>query len=230
MPTRLPGQLCSGRDADLVVGENTPGFNLWADQFPKDYVPLVYQLIIDVWPCVKKGADLLEPRITRDLRHKLINHKDRSKHFFRIGRESCVDDTSGEETGRIDLSFFHGYDEHVYFSIECKRLLVARKDGSTSALASEYVSEGMLRYFNGQYAVGLDRGGMLGYVMDADVPKARANVVASIERNRGMLRMEADASSEPSRILHNDRRMFDTSHTQPSGKAFLIHHLLLAMQ
>ena len=230
MPTRSPEPSCSEGNADLILGTTTPGFDLWANQFPDEYVPLIYQLIMEAWPSVRKGADLLEPRITRDLRRQLLNHQDRSKHFFRIERESCVDDASGEEMGRIDLLFSYGFDVHVYFSIECKRLRVVRKDGKPSALASEYVKDGMFRYFNGQYAVDLAKGGMLGYVMDGDVSRARDNVVASIERHRQTLRMESAASSEPSRILPHDRRMFDTSHTQPSGKLFLIHHLLLAMR
>ncbi len=214
----------------MIIVPDSASFDLWGDQFPDSYVPVIYELILESWPTVKKGRNLLEPRITRDLRHQLINHKDRSRHFFRIERESCVDNASGEETGKIDLSFFCGLNEHVYFSIECKRLRVPKAVGKVSALASEYVKEGIFRYFNGQYAAGLDKGGMLGYVMDGDIPKARSNVVASIERNRKTLRMKSTASVNMSSILPSDPRMFDTSHTQPPGKLFIIHHLLLAMQ
>lgn len=230
MPMRLPALSCLEGNANLILGTGTPEFDRWADQFPTDYVPLIYSLILESWPTVKKGPDLLEPRITRNLRHQLINHKDRSRHFFRIERESCVDNASGEETGRIDLSFSYGPVEDVYFSIECKRLRVKRKDGRTRTLAPEYVKDGMFRYFNGQYAADLDKGGMLGYVMDGDIPKARGNVVASIERHRATLRMKSTASADTSSILPHDPRMFETSHTQPPGRQFTIHHLLLAMQ
>ncbi len=230
MPMRLPVHLCLEGNADLILGTDTPGFDLWADQFPAGYVPLIYNLIMNAWPSVKKDACLLEVPITRDLCCQLRRSRNRSRSPFLIQLESHELNNAGEETGRIDLKFMHGHREHVYYSIECKRLRVVQKDGSTSALASEYVKKGMFRYFNGQYAAGLDRGGMLGYVMDGDIPKARDNVVASIERNRKMLRMKSAASAKMSSILPNDPRMFDTSHTQPPGRLFAIHHLLLAMQ
>lgn len=230
MPMRLPVHLCLEGNVDLILGTDTPEFDLWADQFPTDYVPLIYHLIINAWPSVKKDANLLEVPITRDLCCQLRKSKYRSRSPFSIHLESHELNVAGEETGRIDLKFMHGHREHVYYSIECKRLRVVRKDGSTAALASEYVKEGMFRYFNGQYAADLNKGGMLGYVMDGDVPKARDNVVALIERNRNTLRMKSTASANVSSILPSDPGMFDTSHTQPPGRLFIIHHLLLAMQ
>lgn len=230
MPMRLRVHSCMEGNANVILGAGIPGFDEWGDQFPDEYVPLIYDLIINAWSFVKKDASLLEVPITQDLCCQLRRIKNRSRLRLLIPLESHELNVAGEETGRIDLKFYHGHKEHVYYSIECKRLRVARKDGSTASLASEYVKEGMFRYFNGQYAVDLGKGGMLGYVMDGDIPKARGNVVASIERNRKTLRMKSTASAKMSSILPNDLRIFDTSHTQSSGRPFTIHHLLLAMQ
>jgi hypothetical protein len=213
----------------LIEARDIGAFDLWADQFPTDYVPLIYRLILDTWPDVKKDTASHEVPITRDLCSRLRRSKDRSRSPFSIHLESHELDDEGEETGRIDLKFMHGHREHVYYSIECKRLRVVQKDGSISALVAEYVKEGMFRYFNGQYAVGLDKGGMLGYVMDGDVPKAKSNVAASIKGNKKKLRMKPQGSVKVSSILPTHPGMFDTRHTQPTTGPFVIHHLLLAM-
>ena len=230
MPMRSPEPSYSEWTADLVFATDNAGFSQWADQFPDDYVPLIYDLVMDSWPSVKKGDGFKEVPITRDLCHQLRQHKNRSRHQFRIELESTELVATGEETGRIDLKFSHGYDEYVYFSIECKRLRVVRKDRAIAAMASEYVKEGMFRHFNGQYAVGLNKGGMLGYVMDGDVPRAKENVTKAIHSFRTKLMIAHSAPAEESRIFPKDARMFDTSHAHPQGQLFLIHHLLLPMQ
>ncbi len=230
MPMRLPVHFCLEGDADLILGTGASGFDRWADQFPADYVPLIYDLIMKAWPSVTKNANLLEVPINRDLCCHLRRSSIRSRSPFSIHLESYELNVAGEETGRIDLKFMYGHHDHVYYSLECKRLRVPRADGKVAALASKYVKDGMFRYFNGQYAADLDKGGMLGYVMDGDVPRARSNVGASLEQNRKRLRMKSPASAKRSSILPSDPRMFDTSHAQPPGRHFTIHHLLLAMQ
>ena len=214
----------------MIIAADSAGFDLWASQFPSDYVPLIYDLIRESWDSVREIDLLLEVPITRKLCHQLRQSKNRAQLPFRIDPESSVLGDDGEETGRLDLRFSHGHNENVYFSIECKRLRVILKTGVIAKRSSEYVKEGMCRYFNGQYAVGLNRGGMLGYVMDGDISKAKVNVAEAIHRHRTELMMAPSSSVKESCIFPEDDRMFDTCHTQPPGERFLIHHLLLAMQ
>jgi len=138
------------------------------EQFSPDDVCKIIKLILDsnksfkVPP--KKTSSKLEDHITNRFCAHLRNNKNRSTHFFCIEPQSDILDDVGELVGRIDLKFISGNEEKVYFSFECKVLRVTRPSGQISASYSEYVKEGMYRYFNGQYAQGLNKGGMLGYV------------------------------------------------------------------
>lgn len=203
----------------------------WADQFPEDYLPLIINLILDSWKSFQIPEKRLEVPITQKLCAHLRNHKDRSKHFFRIEWEPYELDREGNVSGRIDLKFIHGAscNEQVYFAFECKLLRVPDSKGNTRALAAEYVKEGMVRYFNGQYAVGLNKGGMLGYVMDGDITKAKKNIKKAIEQRRDKLHMAKAGTTERTDIVR-DRRVFKTEHLPNPPESFTIHHILLAVQ
>jgi len=200
----------------------------WADQFNNNYVPLLLELIINSWKTFQIPSSRLENPITRHFCIHLRNNKDRDKHFFRIEWESSDINKEGNEQGRIDLKFM-GYgscDERVYFSIECKRLRVTFPKGRFDTLAREYVKEGMIRYFNGQYATGLNKGGMLGYVMDGNTQAAIADVKKSIESKRSHLCMKSDATLETSEIINNSC-IRQTLHSKQGNFSFTIHHIFL---
>ena len=200
----------------------------WADQFPDDYVPIIFKLILKSWKTFSVPPKRLEVPITKKLCAHLRTQK-KPSHLFLILWESCELDSNGNEKGRIDLKFYQSGNcrEHVYFSIECKRLHVPYPSGRISAYASVYVTEGMYRYFNGQYAEDLNKGGMLGYVMDGKVKKARENVKKAIEARRSDLHMGRADTIEASTIS-KDSRVFQTRHNYPPKDTFMIYHVLLA--
>lgn len=76
----------------------------------------------------------------------------------------------------------------MYFAFECKRLNV-RKGNRRSSLATEYVDEGLVRFVDDKYAAGLHAGGMIGYVMDGDLPAAGRSVQRSVVARRTRLRL-----------------------------------------
>jgi len=125
------------------------------------------------------------------------------------------------------LKFSQGLDEKVYYSIECKRLHVSLPSGFKS-LANEYVNEGMSRYFNGQYAQGLDRGGMLAYVMDSDCNKTIENVQKAIEKQRLNLHMQGNETLKASSCVVS-KQVKETLHQYGPNKKFTIHHIFLPM-
>ncbi len=198
----------------------------WTTQFPQDQIPRLLGLVLESWKTFKVLKDRLEVPITKRFCAHLRNRKDRSIHFFRIFWELPVVNDVGEETGRIDLSFYsHGFEESVYFSLECKRLRVDMPSGFKS-LAREYVTDGMIRYFNGQYAEGLDRGGMLGYVMDGQIDAAIDDVGKAIENRRLDLYMGADETLRRSSCLFS-AQVRETRHNYgPSGK-FVVYHVFV---
>jgi hypothetical protein len=200
----------------------------WASQFPDDYVPALLELILNSWGTFSVPNDLHENPITRHFCAHLQNNKNRDKHFFRIEWESTDLDEDGNELGRIDLKFigFGSCDEKVYFSVECKRLRVTFPGGTFASLARQYVEEGMIRYFNGQYVSGLNKGGMLGYVMDGDTKTAITDVKKAVEARRSILQMDLAATLEASGIV-NKKMVKQTRHSTRDSSSFLIHHIFL---
>jgi len=205
----------------------TGDINLWAKNFPSEYIPAVIRLILNSWQTFKFTCKPLEVPITQRLCAHLRNNKDRSFDFFRIDWEPYEIDDRGNITGRIDLKFSQGLDEKVYFSFECKRLRVIFPSGFDS-LASKYVTDGMSRYFNGQYAQGLDRGGMLGYVMDGNIDEAIKDVQKAIEERRQNLYMSEGHTLKEATIISSEQVKESSHNYGPDGK-FVIYHIFLPL-
>ncbi len=202
------------------------------EQFSPDDVCKIIKLILDsnktfkVPP--KKTSAKLEDHITNRFCAHLRNNKNRSTHFFRIEPQSDTLDDVGELVGRIDLKFMSGNEEKVYFSFECKVLRVTRPSGQISVSYSEYVTDGMYRYFNGQYARDLDKGGMLGYVMDGDCTKATKGVQKAIEKRHLNLYMKENETLEDSSCV-TSKQVKETLHEYGPTERFTIYHVFLPM-
>lgn len=204
--------------------------DLWADLFPENLVPDIIDLVVNTWgDFPSPAADELEVPITRRFCCELIKRQEARLLPFRIEPESSVLDVDlAEEKGRIDIRLSHGYRHNVYFAIECKRLNVFSK-GKRRSLAGEYVDEGMTRFVTGKYAKDLDKGAMVGYVMDGKLGDAIKSVQVSIEGRRSELRMTRGATLMPSTIRPKLQQVKQTEHKQ--GKtALLIHHIFLSVR
>lgn len=203
--------------------------SLWAVLFPDGLVARLIDLVFGAWATFPQPAVTdREVPITKRFCVCLRAHRNRSETPFAIEWESPeLDPCSGEERGRIDLKFVHGHRETVYFALECKRLNVVFPSRKRESLASEYVQEGMMRFIGGKYARELDKGGMLGYVMDGDVPSAIRAVASAVKARRDALRM-ADGSLERSSVLPNERRARESRHSV-GRRPLAIHHLFVAV-
>ena len=137
-----------------------------------------------------------------------------------------LDDERAVEKGRIDLRFSHGYREKVYFAVECKRLNVMSA-GKRRSLAMAYVEEGMMRFITGKYARSLDKGAMLGYVMDARVADAVEAVRHAVEPRRCQLQMPQRGSLVSSRFRSKAATVKETNH-DVDEMAFLIYHIFVS--
>ena len=85
--------------------------------------------------------------------------------------------------GKIDMAVLLDRTRRQYLTYECKRLNVTRGGGRRS-LATQYVMKGLYRFITEQYAEGLPVGCMLGYVLDGDVPFARAKIIEALRRKK----------------------------------------------
>ncbi len=210
----------------MVVGD----LSQWHDFFPWHLLPQVFDLVTETWDAWDKPApDAKETDISKRFRARLKQAKDYKQLPFFIMREDPEDDfDTGEELGRKDIVFLPTHQtsfEEVYFVFECKRLN-ALVEGTVRALASEYVTEGMARYVNGQYARFMDQGGMIGYVLDGRCEHAMGLVEKNIRKKREDLKMEAPSGFSPSKIRLNALSIRETEHRL--DREFRIHHIFLA--
>jgi hypothetical protein len=201
--------------------------HLWADLVPDGLVPDIIDLVLDSWDkFTSPTSEDLEVPITTKFCVYLRRNKDRYKLPFKIDTEWYeINKKTGEQLGRIDLRFQHGYRDDVYFAFECKRLNVVL-EGKLSSLADKYVKKGMVRFVTGKYAKGLDKGGMVGYVMDGQLDDAILAVKEAVEQRRELLKMEKKATLDESSLRPNEKRVKETKHKQ-AKRPFLIHHIFL---
>jgi hypothetical protein len=206
-----------------VIGEAAN----WADLFPADLLPRIFDLVIETWERFEKPAqNAEEPPTTRRFRSALKRAKSYKTLPFLIMREDVEDDfETGEELGRKDIAFYPTHHEEVYFAFECKRLN-ALVSGKTRALASEYVTDGMMRYVTGQYARFMSQGGMIGYVLDGRCEHAIGLVSDNIRDRQAELKMEAPGIFSGSNIRPDNPLIRETEHNL--ARAFRLHHVFLA--
>lgn len=210
----------------MIIGDAA----IWSDTFPEDLIPRMLDLVVETWhPFRKPITTDHEVPITRRFKHALKQAKDFRRLPVRIEREPAEDDPdTGEELGRIDLKFLPAVSalEEIYFAFECKRLN-ATIGGSRRTLATEYVTEGMMRFVTGQYSSAVDSGGMIGYILDGESDVAIGAVGQNIASRRTELRMSASAHLEGSGLHPDNPLIRQTDHTLSPQRQFRIHHIFL---
>jgi len=208
----------------------------WAHFFPLDgEIPFILAAVLRCSSALrKKHATEHENRISNRLRKLLAQDAQLRQRPIIVDREVCVyDDEEEEPIGRLDFRFlcstqtWHPWPS--YFAIEAKRLHVAFPSGWDSCVP-EYVtgSQGMMCFIEQRYAQGLASGGMLGYVFDGDIEKARISIAASIEANREKLKTAPPFKLVLSSVLPGDSRVSETTHALAHG-AFIIYHIFVAV-
>lgn len=203
----------------------------WITFFPDHLIPEVLDMIMSAWVTfgrsrMKAQAGEHEVGITRRFRIFLIRYRNRQRLPLNIEREAVEDALfSGIELGRIDVKLRPGIYEHVYFALECKRLNVMR-GGRRESLATEYVTQGMMRYVTSQYAAKLSQGGMIGYVMNGDVGTALTSVDRSVRNHYRKLCSNPSSGLEGSSHRPGDAHIKETHHNL-HRRSFTLHHLFL---
>jgi hypothetical protein len=132
-------------------------------------------------------------------------------------------DGSKFSKGKIDFAVFFDQERERYLAFECKRLNVINC-GSRSSLANLYVTQGMMRFLTEQYAEHLPVGCMLGYVMDGDVPFAKARLAEAIDSH---IPLGLTHGPRPLDTIESVER-FRTGHTRLAGTAIELRHALFS--
>ena len=208
----------------------------WIPLFPAEEISIILAAVLRCSATLrKKHAAEHENRISDRLRKLLIQDVGLRDSQIHLDREAYVyDDDADEENGisRLDFRFLYSTGTRKpwpYFAIEAKRLHVTFTSGWDSCV-DKYVTDrqGMMCFIEQRYGQGLASGGMLGYVFDGDVEKARTSVAASIEANREQLKTTPPFKLVLSSVLPGDPRVSETIHALAHGD-FVIYHLLVAV-
>lgn len=203
---------------------------LWAVLFPEYLIPDILDLTLGAWVAFAKPApDEEEEEITRKFKVTLIRSRDQVRLPVSVVREYYEDDPeTGEHLGRIDIRFTaRSVLETNYFAFECKRLN-ALVNNKTRPLASEYVTKGMIRFIEGQYAQTQHHGGMIGYVLDGDSDHAMKLVKKNVAAKRKPLRMQDPGVLETSALRPRVPVAMESKHHLDRG-LFFLHHLFLTV-
>lgn len=208
----------------------------WIPLFPAEEIPFILAAVLRCSTTLrKKRVTEYENRISNRLRKLLIRDPDLRQRPIELEPEVPLynDDTDEENAiGRPDFRFLYSTQLHhpwPYFAIEAKRLHVRFPSGWESCVHN-YVTDrqGMMCFIEQRYGQGLASGGMLGYVFDGDIEKARISVAASIETNREKLKTAPPFNLVPSSVLPGDPRVSETIHALAHGN-FVIYHLFVAV-
>jgi hypothetical protein len=204
--------------------------------FPAEEIPFILAAVLRCSATLhKKHGTEHENRISDRLRRLMIQDEDLRDRSIQLDREAYVyDDDADEDTavGQLDFRFLYSTGPckpWPYFAIEAKRLHVAFPSGWDSCVL-EYVtgSQGMMCFIEQRYGQGLASGGMLGYVFDGEIERARISVAALIETNREKLKTAPPFKLVLSSVLPGDSRVSETIHALAHG-SFVIYHLFVAV-
>jgi hypothetical protein len=186
----------------------------------KDIIATILDIIQGAWIHVCKRGDVTsncdEPTIAGALYHEMLNEKDRrgiSSERSIIVNESAErkSESSLKPNGFIDFKMFYEWGERYYFGIECKRIS-SIKTGKDKDLATEYVTNGIMRFSKGIYSSGHDFAAMLGFVIDGKVNDCVTRICTRINKYSTEINLEEHWEKEERFGKHS--HLYRTSHRQ----------------
>lgn len=208
----------------------------WVPLFPDEEIPFILTAILRCATGLKRERpNELENAISDRLRDFLDQDKELRDRPVEVFREVPVYDRTRprrKQLGRTDIMFLFSTGVRKpwpYFVIESKRLHVTFRS-AWKPCVHKYVTDrqGMMCFIEQRYAKGLANGGMLGYVFDGDVEKARASVGAAIKKHGNKLKCRPPFDMVVSAIVPGESRISETIHRLPHGD-FTIYHLFVAV-
>jgi hypothetical protein len=208
---------------DLPTGN--PSFELEADEIDT-VIDLICRGATEARPQMTPG--LLEVPMTNIVRKAMKRVKrDLGLTNLEVSGEVEIDDMSTEGAellGRIDiiLKFLRQFgNEDDYVGVECKRVGAGSAYGQ---LNSRYVTQGAIRFVNGQYATGHAWGFMLGYVLALPVEAVIQAIDQRLRKDYGeAAKLEVAPAHDEALSIHEGVLQ------QNSGGAIRMRHLMVDM-
>lgn len=188
--------------------------------FPKSYVPVLLQDILDALPSLKSPPeDVTRPE--EHLNRQLYTLLMRNRRYYSGPIEPSYEHWLPDLKGRVDFCFKCGKGTETYFAVEAKRLFITYPNGKKADLLQAYIDEGMMRFIKGRYAPFQESSAMLAYVFDATCAEARSRVKAAIENRRHELRLTADFGTSALKV----KPPIDETRHVLESKPFVIYHI-----
>lgn len=197
-----------------------PSVSWLIELFPRSYVSVVLQDILDALPRLKsppENAARPEEHLTGQL-YGIIKGNAR---YYSGPLEPSIEHWLPDQESRVDIRFSCGKGQETYFVVEAKRLFTTYPGGAKADLLQAYIDKGMMRFIGGRYAPHQEASAMLGYVFEGACSDARCRVQAAVEKRRHDLYLVGDFGPSPLAVTPP---VDETKHALCS-KTFTLYHL-----
>lgn len=137
---------------------------------------------------------------------------------------------SAKQAKVLDLRMWGSWEDYhrVHFVWECKRIADSYEDKNYKDLISEYITEGIFRFIDEEYAVGLDDAGILAYVLGGDVPKIVDGINQSMQSSRRKRRLSTSDHLQLAPSIGTFTHIYQSCHKRlDSASPIKLHHLFL---
>jgi len=138
---------------------------------------------------------------------------------------------SPKKAPEIDIRLFSSWEKdyhRVYFAWECKRVGDKRVDNKYAFLIREYVTEGIFRFLDGEYASEVDDSGMLGYVLAGNVANIVDGINQSMVHPRRVRRLSPSDHLVPGPAIGAFTDAYQSRHKRVVHQRIIrLHHLFL---
>ncbi|HAC64246.1 MAG TPA: hypothetical protein DCF68_12070 [Cyanothece sp. UBA12306] len=201
----------------------------------RDIIATVLIIIQGAWVHVCQRENITincdEPRIAGALYHEMWNEKERRGISGppRIENESAErqSEESLKPDGFIDFKMIYGWTQQDYFGIECKRVSSVTQ-GNNRNLATEYVTNGIMRFVKGIYSPNHDFAAMLGFVIDGNIDNCVNRIQRRINDRTQILNLEENWITEDH--FGNYQDLYRTRHGQIDlDNAITLLHLFVTI-
>ena len=210
--------------------------------FWESFVQLVLEITVEAYQCMRRDGevqreweeDVFTVRLTENYIQPLARQHPpnliampRTKVHTSAMKDGCL---SPKKAVEIDIRLSPSWMDYsqIYFAWECKRVGDKRVDGKYAALIPEYITEGILRFIDEEYAAGLDDAGMLGYVLDGDVTNIVDDINVSMCHPRRTRPLPAADHLAPVSAVGTFKNVYQSSHKRVSSQMPIrLHHLFL---
>lgn len=129
---------------------------------------------------------------------------------------------------KIDIQMYGSWEKEYrkrYFAWECKKIC---DRATNSNLITEYVSEGIFRFCDGEYSSEVDNAGMIGYVIEGEIPDIVQGINESMTSPRRARQLPHEEKLTLGDSVRNMEDVYVSSHIRNPNKPHIrLHHLFM---